>query len=79
MSERTGIPLKHFRNGRTREANLRRAENAFEDGFRDGEDIPLGRPSNEDIVRKWQEEHPDGRRLITEKRALCYVQILEKS
>lgn len=64
VSERTGIPLKRTkRNGRTREANLRRARMLLKMALEDGEDIPLGRPSKEDVVRKWQEEHPDGRKV----------------
>ena len=64
ISERTGIPLKRAkRNGRTREAHLKRARALLKMALEDGEYIPIGRPKKEDIVRKWQEEHPDGRKV----------------
>lgn len=61
---RTGIAIeKNKRNGRKQRLHLERARAVQEIDYPDGEwRNKEGRPTAEQIVREWQEHHPDGRK-----------------
>ena len=64
ISKKTGIKLTpNKRNGRKQRLHLERARAVQEIDYPDGEwRNKEGRPTAEQIVREWQEHHPDGRK-----------------